>query len=65
MLSKKNDIDQLFNQTLEPFEKTPPDSVWEGIENRLIYRSRMLTGLKAVSISRNHSSGLPCRMANE
>jgi len=51
MLSKQNDIDQLFKQNLERFEKTPPGSAWEGIEKRLNYRTWFLTGLKTVSIA--------------
>jgi len=51
MLSDKNEIDQLFSRKLEHFEKTPPSFVWEVIEARLIYRHRLMTGLKTVSIA--------------
>lgn len=51
MLSDKNEIDQLFSWKLEHFEKTPPAAVWEGIEARLIYRHRLMTGLKTVSVA--------------
>jgi len=51
MLSENNEIDQLFSRKFEHFEKTPPAFVWERINKRLNYRSRFLTGLKAVSIA--------------
>ena len=51
MLSEKSDIDQLFSRKLEHFEKTPPPSVWEGVEAQLKYHRRLLAGLKTVSIA--------------
>jgi len=51
MLSEKNEIDQLFSRKLGQFDETPPASVWDGINKRLIYRSRLRSGLKAGSIA--------------
>ena len=53
MLDEKNDIDQLFFRKLGQFEKTPPLSVWTGIEEQLksLRRDRQISRLKTIGIA--------------
>ena len=50
---EKNDIDQLFFLKLGEYEKKPPLSVWNGIEDQLnsLRRNRLVSGIKAISIA--------------